>query len=176
MAQDPIRLEGIARRELLKGAGLLLGALALAPHARADEKKPFEIPADVRGQLESASLVHVSPLRSNGAESSCHAEIWYFMDGNDIVVGTDPRRWKGQAVQKGLDRARIWLPKSGGDFRAGYTFVARASVDKDPTTFDRLLVRFGQKYPAEWAKWEPRFKKGYADGTRVLIRYRPIAG
>jgi hypothetical protein len=169
-------LHMLPRRELLKSAGLLLGVLALAPHVRAeDEKTTFDLPADVRARLESAPLVHVSPLRKSGAESRCNAEIWYFMDKGDVVVGTDPRRWKGQAVQKGLDRARIWLPTGSGDFRSGYTFVGRASIDEDPATFQRLLARFAQKYPAEWSKWEPRFEKGYADGTRVLIRYHPIS-
>ncbi len=33
------------------------------------------------------------------------------------------------------------------------------------------LQKFGAKYPAEWAKWGPRFTKGLASGERVLIRY-----
>ena len=38
---------------------------------------------------------------------------------------------------------------------------------------EAALAAFGAKYPDEWDKWEPRFRKGLADGSRVLIRYRP---
>ena len=168
------RFDRIVRRELLKGAGLLLGALALAPRARAEDAPRFALPADALDALEKAPLVHVSPLKRSGAESRCHGEVWYFMDGGDVVIGTSPERWKGRAVKQGLDRARLWVPKSSGDFRAGHTFVGRASIDADPDTFDRLLARYAVKYPEEWGTWGPRFQKGRADGTRVLIRYRPI--
>ena len=164
-----------ARRDLLKGAGLLLGALALAPRLRAEERPGFALPPDAVAALEKAPLVHISPLKRNGSESRCHAEVWYFVDRGDVVIGTHPERWKGRAVKQGLDRARLWVPKGSGDFRAGYTFVGRASVDSDPATFDRLLARYAQKYPDEWGVWGPRFKKGRADGTRVLIRYSPTA-
>jgi hypothetical protein len=165
----------LARRDLLKGAGLLLGALALAPRTRAEDGPGFALPPDAVGALEKAPLVHISPLKRDGSESRCHGEVWYFVDRGDVVIGTHPERWKGRAVKQGLDRARLWVPKSAGDFRAGYTFVARASLDSDPATFDRLLARYAQKYPEEWGVWGPRFKKGRGDGTRVLIRYSPTA-
>ena len=37
------------------------------------------------------------------------------------------------------------------------------------------MTSFGKKYPKEWGKWEPRFREGYGDGSRVLIRYEPVA-
>ena len=163
------------RRELLKGAGLLLGALAFAPRARAEDPPAFALPADASAEFEKAPLVYISPLKRNGSESRCHGEVWYFMDGGDVVIGTSPDRWKGRALKQGLDRARLWVPKGSGDFRGGYTFVGRASIDSDPGTFDRLLARYAQKYPDEWGTWGPRFKKGRADGTRVLIRYKPVS-
>jgi hypothetical protein len=162
------------RRDLLKGAGLLLGALALAPRARAEDKADFALSDEAKAALEKAPLVYISPLKRNGAESRCHGEVWYFMDGGDVVIGTNPGRWKGRALEQGLDRARLWVPKGSGDFRAGHSFVGRASIDSDPATFDRLLARYAQKYPDEWKTWGPRFEKGRADGTRVLIRYRPV--
>ena len=83
-------------------------------------------------------------------------------------------------MRLGLDRARIWVGDYGpagsadGRFRDGPNFLAEASADTDPASFERLLADFGRKYPASWEKWEPRFRSGYADGSRRVLRYRPI--
>ena len=77
-------------------------------------------------------------------------------------------------------RARIWVgdfgPISGAHERLpdAPAFEARAAMDTDPEAFERLMQDFGLKYADEWEKWEPRFRKGYADGTRLVIRYEPI--
>jgi len=163
------------RRDLLSGAGLLLGALAL-PGSRARAQGKFELPAETRTALDQRALVYVSPLLASGKESRCHAEIWYFMDGGDVIVGTSPTRWKGVAAKKGRG-ARVWVTGSDSetDYRKGRTFATSAKIDTDPATFQRLLASFAKKYPGEWGKWEPRFKKSYGDGSRVLIRYAPTA-
>ena len=69
-------------------------------------------------------------------------------------------------------------PNSGvyGKFRGGRSFVGRARPDNDPEAFERLLAAFGRRYPSEWDRWEPRFRKGFADGSRVLLRYLPTGG
>ena len=96
------------------------------------------------------------------------------------MLATATDAWKSRALRLGLDRARIWVgdygPASSADgrFREGPSFLAEASVDSDPATFERLLADFGRKYPTSWAKWEPRFRSGYADGSRRVLRYRPI--
>ena len=90
--------------------------------------------------------------------------------------------WKARSVAKGLDRARIWVGDHGGwtrvlghneAFRAGPSFDARAALVRDEALLDRLLSIFEAKYPDEIGKWRDRMRKGYADGTRVLIRYTP---
>ena len=47
-------------------------------------------------------------------------------------------------------------------------------LETDPQAFQRVLRSFGTKYPDEWDKWEPRFKKGMASGSRLMLRYTPI--
>ena len=42
-------------------------------------------------------------------------------------------------------------------------------------TWSRLMAAFSKRYAEEWGKWGPRFERGRADGSRVLIRYTPIA-
>ena len=43
------------------------------------------------------------------------------------------------------------------------------------TGIGRALEAFGAKYADEWGSWGPRFRDGLADGSRVLLRYRPLA-
>jgi len=169
----------LSRRELLYGAGVAVGAVLL-PLRRGSAAQNFKMPAATRKVLETSPYVYVSPLHPDGKESRCHAEVWYFEDGGDAVLATGDKRWKTQAVNRGWDKARIWVgdygrvKKDGDRFRAGPTFLAQARRDKDPAVFERLMVSFANKYPDEWGKWEPRFRKAYKDGTRVLIRYHPI--
>ncbi|MBW2273387.1 MAG: hypothetical protein JRG96_08960 [Deltaproteobacteria bacterium] len=171
----------VSRRELLLGAAAGFGALAFPARIMAAEAA-FELPEVTRAALSGSPLVYVSPLHPDGKESRCHGEVWYFVDGKDVVIVTGAERWKAEAVRSGRDRARIWVgdfgrgKKVGDRYRAGPTFVTRASIDKDPAAFRRLMKAFAGRYPDEWGKWEPRFEKGHADGTRVLIRYSPIAG
>jgi hypothetical protein len=90
--------------------------------------------------------------------------------------------WKARAIEAGRDRARVWVgdfgpyAKAPEKLQSAPHFVARASIDKDRATFDRLLAAYAVKYPDEWAKWKPRFESSYADGTRVVIRYKAGPG
>ena len=168
-----------SRRQLIAGGGVLLAGAALAPRLRAQQDAA--LPEAARSALEQSRLVYVSPLHPDGSESRCHGEVWFFVDGSDVVLGTERGRWKARAVDKGWDRARIWVgdfgvwTRSGGKFKDAPTFLASASVDADPAVRDRALAAFGAKYPAEWDKWGPRFRRGLEDESRVLIRYRPTA-
>jgi hypothetical protein len=176
---ETISLAGLSRRQVLHGLGLAAGALLLPRRVPGDEA--YRLPAATRVELEKSPLVYVSPLRSAGEESRCHGEVWYFVDGEDVVIVTGAERWKARALDKGLDRARVWVGDlgrgrfKGERFREGPTFLARGSLEKDPTVFERLLAAFGRRYAEEWGKWESRFREGYAEGSRVVIRYRPIA-
>jgi hypothetical protein len=169
----------LRRREFLVGAGVALGALAL-PLGRARGQAAYQPPAPVRDALAKSPLVYVSPLRADGAESTCHGEVWFFVDQGDVVLATGKDGWKARALGKGLDRARLWVgdlgPAKGpdGPFRKAPTFMTRARLEPDRAAFDRLLEEYGKKYPAEWDKWQPRFRKGYDEGSRVVIRYTPI--
>jgi hypothetical protein len=168
-----------SRRRVLGTGGLLLAASALPFRARAADAA-FTPPAETLSALEASPLVYVSPLRSNGSESRCHGEVWFLHDKGDVIICTDQDRWKSEAIKKGLDRARIWVGdfgavRSAGDrFRKAPTLLAKAEFDRDRGTFDRLLATFAKKYPDEWGRWKPRFESGYADGSRVLIRYRAL--
>ena len=167
-----------SRRSFL-GVMATTGAALLLPPERLRADEAFALPGATRAALEKSPLIYLSPLRSDGAESSCHGEVWYVQDGVELLVVTSTDRWKALAVRRGLDRARIWVgdfgrwKKSDGRFKTGPTFLAKARFDTEDSVIEAALAAFGAKYPDEWDKWEPRFRTGLADRSRVLIRYRP---
>jgi hypothetical protein len=93
-------------------------------------------------------------------------------------AGLASDRWRALAVGKGLTKARVWVGdhgvwRSGEDWKKAPTFLADVAIEKTPEAHDHALSLFGSKYTREWSSWGPRFKNGLADGSRVLIRYRP---
>ena len=109
--------------------------------------------------------------------------MWFGWIDGAVVINTSKETWKARALERGLDRARIWvgdhgrwkrLVGSSQAFRQAPSFEARAERLKDDATADRLLAIYERKYPAEIAKWRDRMRSGYADGSRILIRYTPV--
>jgi hypothetical protein len=170
---EPELARALTRRRLLQSGALVLGAAVLWPRgALAHEgHDDFALPKPTQDALEKEKLVHVSPLKSNGKESRCHAEVWYFFDRGSVVIATATKGWKVQAAKLATPKARLWV----GSYGTGApTFLASAAIDGDPKTFERLLAAYGTRYPDEWGKWKPRFESSHADGSRTLIRYTPI--
>jgi hypothetical protein len=70
----------LSRRALLVGGACTLGAALLWPRKAWAAGEP--------GWLEAARtspLVYVSLLK-DGGESRCHGEVWFFLDGSDVVL------------------------------------------------------------------------------------------
>jgi hypothetical protein len=157
------------------GAGALV-ALAWPARSRA------ALPADAIALLERSGFVYVSPLKSDGAESRCHGEVWYgWLDGRVVLI-TSSTSWKARALARGLARTRIWVGDhgrvgrvlgSGDAYRKAPTFEATATLSKDAALLDHLMATYRRKYPNEIASWEPRMRSGFASGERVLIAYTP---
>ena len=175
-----LRLTGgarIQRRSVLAALlGLLLWPILRPRRARALSESALRA-------LDDSAFVYVSPLRSDGSESSCHAEVWYgWLDGSVVMI-VSRDSWKARALQRGLTRARIWvgdygrvkrLLGSNEAFRAGPHFEARGVAVQDGDLLDELLASYDRKYPDEIGRWRPRMRDGYRDGSRVLIRYTPV--
>ena len=149
------------------------GALSLAPALRASS-------TELDAALERSPFVYLSPIKTDGQTSKCQAEVWYVYDGADVIVVTDARAWRARAVRNGMARARIWVGDFGvwtsanGAYKNAPTFDGAAVIESNPASHALALQRFGAKYPGEWSTWGPRFKKGLADGSRVMIRYRKV--
>ena len=167
----------MTRREILVGGIVGMGVLALSPRSGA---QTYALPDETKSALAQSGLVYISPLRSDGEESRCHGEVWFAHDHGSVLIVTQSDAWKSRALSAGLDRARIWVGDFGpvrrasDRYRSAPGFLARATSDKDDAAFERLLAAYAKKYPDEWDRWESRFRRGYADASRVLIRYEPI--
>ena len=141
------------------------------------------LPPRTRSLLESSPFVYISPLRRSGRESTCHGEVWYgWLDGTVVII-TSTGSWKARALERGLDRARLWVGDHGRwkgwlwnneAFREAPSFDARAKIDADADLLERLMQGYREKYPEEIRSWEPRMRAGFERGDRVLIRYVPI--
>ncbi len=182
-----VRHLSLSRRQFTAAALSITGGIGLLP-ARALAgfgrllAAPPALSPDLEGALGGSDFVYVSPLRSDGTESRCHAEVWYAWIDGAVVMIASSEGWKARSIRRGLDRARIWVGDYGRvkgldagsePFRNGPHFEAKAAVRKDDALLEKLLTAYEAKYPAEIVKWKPRFRAGHASGERVLIRYVP---
>jgi hypothetical protein len=137
------------------------------------------LPEATRAALVESDTVYITPLKSNGEESRCHAEVWFVADTDGLFVITTADAWRTKAISKGLTSARLWIGefgewKSAGDkFRSAPGFDAVATIETAKEQHEAALDAFGKKYAMEWMVWGPRFRNGLADGSRVLLHYRP---
>lgn len=168
------------------GRAFAVGATALiagpVPRTLAAEDRD-ETTVMSKKLLETSEYAYISPLRSNGHESSCHAELWYAWLDDSVLVIVSRDGWKATSLARNLEQARIWIGNHGRwktwlgsrneAFRKAPHFDARVERVTDPEALDQLLQIYEVKYPAEIADWRDRMRDGFADGSRVLLRYRP---
>jgi hypothetical protein len=173
----------ISRREFVLGAATLSGAALLPASVAWPGDAKFRVSKAAQAAIETSKLIYITPIKSDGEESSCHAEVWFCADGADLLVVTKQGLWRSEAVKRGLDRARIWVGEFGvwkrskEAYRNAPTFIAQAAhISTDVEAVERTLKAMSAKYADEgWDTYGPRFKEGLADGSRVLLRYRPVA-
>ena len=161
------------RRDLVLGLAIAPTIPLLARSAFAEEAE--STPSD---KLKTSQLVYITPIKSNGEESRCKAEIWFSHHDGDVFVVTPPESWRAKAVGKGLTKARLWVgdfgvwTQSEGGFRKAPEFMATASIETGPDVHTQVLSAMGEKYAESgWGRWGQRFKDGLVDGSRVMIRY-----
>ena len=167
----------ITRRTVLQLAG---AALVIGPVPLRAATAVISDPA--RKALRESDRVYITPLKKGGAESTCHAEVWFAFDGASAFVVTSSKAWRARAVTLGLNQARLWVGEYGEwkdakeAYRKAPELLATATLVEDPQTQTRALDLFGQKYHLEWLVWGPRFRNGLKDGSRVMLQYTPTGG
>ena len=161
------------RRDLVVGLAIAPTIPLLARTAFAEEAEAT--PTD---KLGTSQLVYITPIKTNGDESRCKAEIWFSHHDGEVFVVTPPETWRAKAVEKGLTRARLWVGEFGvwtqseGAFRKAPEFMATASIESRADMHAKVLSAMGEKYAQTgWGPWGQRFKDGLEDGSRVMIRY-----
>jgi hypothetical protein len=167
----------------MRGAAALSGVVLLPANFARSRESEFALSKAAQAAIETSKLIYITPIKSDGKESSCHGEVWFCKDGSDLLVVTKRELWRSRAIERGLDRARIWVgdhgvwKSSNGAFRSAPSFLARAEhISSDAEAVARTLKGMAPKYAdGGWSTYGPRFKEGLADGSRVLLRYRPIA-
>ena len=123
--------------------------------------------AEITGALASAKYVYISSTRKSGALSK-PAEIWFMYRNGAVYVGTPPTSFRAKRIKAGRAQAKIAVGKPDGP-----SFTATGAIVKDPEAEQALLDTYAKKYPDGWAQFEKKFRDGFKDGTRVLIKYTP---
>jgi hypothetical protein len=172
----------MSRRAFMGRIATLSGAVLLPAGLARSSDASFRVSDEAQAAIETSKLIYISPIKSDGSESACHAEVWFFKDGADLLVVTKQELWRSQAVKQGLDRARIWVgdfgvwKRSHGAFRKAPSFLAQVDhITEDSAAVERTLKAMSVKYADEgWSTYGPLFKDGLATAKRVLLRYRPV--
>jgi len=126
-----------------------------------------EAPATAREQLATAKYVYISSTRKDGSLSK-PAEIWFLSHNGAVYVGTLPTSWRARRIKAGRPQATIWVGKPDGP-----SFTATGTIVKDPAIETLMLDTYAKKYPDGWPKYEQKFRSGFKDGSRIIIKYTP---
>ncbi len=128
--------------------------------------------------LTNSRLIYMTPIKSDGAESTCKGEVWFMYDGDSqIFVVTQYEAWRANAIRQGLTSARIWVgefgiwTRAGDSYRSAPELMLEGSIEDDVEAQDAALAKMGTKYSDEWGVWGPRFREGLRDDSRVMLRY-----
>lgn len=158
------------RRQFLKRSSAIVAASLLPQSLLAA--------SPARAALDKSNLIYLTPVLSNGKESRCHGEVWFVHHNNEVYVVTQAKAWRAEAIRQGLTQAKIWIgefgvwTRSDDKFRSAPYLEISGALESDAAVHANLLTQFGTKYASEWSSWGPRFKKGLADGSRVMLRYQ----
>ena len=173
----PGSARGGALLSSLTGAASAAPANAAPANAAPANTAPAAKPPSAAAALARTDLIYLTPIRGDGKESRCQAEVWFVHEGTSIWVVTDASAWRARAIARNLRNARIWVgdvglwSKSKRRYRSMPNVMARGQRLNDKEQHELALKRFGSKYSGEWLLWGPRFRSGLASGSRVLLQY-----
>lgn len=119
----------------------------------------------LKDKLERAQYVYIQSERKGGGWS-LPSEIWFFVDGDTVYVGTRPTSWRVKRIKAGRTKARIAVGNPSGT-----AFEATGKIVQDPAMEQKLMDAFAKKYPAGWTNHAQGFAEGFKSGGRVLVAY-----
>lgn len=139
---------------------IAISTLAAASAARA-------LSDDVKSALGSSKYVYIASTRKNGSLGKA-AEIWFLYHNGAVYVGTPPTSWRAKRIKAGRTQAKICAGKPDGS-----CFTASGAIVNEPDVYPVLYETYAKKYADGWAQFENKFRTGFKDGSRVLIKYVP---
>jgi hypothetical protein len=118
--------------------------------------------------LAKADLIYIATVRKDGNQST-PAPVWFTIsaDNEAILIQTGPQTWKAKRITRGSP-AIVWIGSATGP-----AFIGKAEITKDPTTINKILVDFHDKY------WQNRImgvgpsRAKFDSGDRIAIRITP---
>lgn len=155
-----------ARRKMTRSAQLCV-TVAVVAALFAGAARAGELPADVKTALETSKYVYISSTRKDGSLGK-PAEIWFLYHNGAVYVGTPPTTWRAKRIKKGRTAAKIAAGKVNGP-----SFMATGAIVNEPDVLPVLFETYAKKYPDGWPQFEQKFRTGFKDGSRVLIKYTP---
>ena len=126
-----------------------------------------DLPAETKSALASSKYVYIASARKGGAMSK-PAEIWFLYHNGAVYVGTPPTTWRARRIKAGRTTAKIWVGKADGP-----SFMATGAIVTEPDVYPIMFETYAKKYAGDWGKFEDKFRTGFKDGSRVLIKYTP---
>lgn len=135
--------------------------------AAAARRADAQLSPEIKAALTDSKYVYIASTRKNGSLSK-PAEIWFLYHNGAVYVGTPPTTWRVRRIKAGRTLAKIWVGKQDGP-----VFMATGAIVKDPAAEQALLDTYAKKYPDGWSRFEEKFRSGFKDGTRVLVKYTP---
>lgn len=121
----------------------------------------------LKNDLATSKYVYIASTRKDGSFSK-PAEIWYMYHNDAVYVGTPPTSWRAKRIKAGRPQAKIWVGKPDGP-----SFLADGAIVNDPKAVETMMETFAKKYPDGWQTHAEKFRTGFTNGSRVLIKYTP---
>lgn len=121
-----------------------------------------------RTELERSKYVYISSTRKDG-QFGKPAEIWFMFKNGAVYVASPPTTWRVRRIKAGRSQAKIAIGKPDGP-----SFVAAGQLADEADMRQAMLDAYAKKYPDDWQKFADKFRSGFKDGSRVLIKYVPI--
>ena len=128
-----------------------------------------ELSPELQQALDTSKYVYIQSERKSGAFGS-KAEIWFLHHDGAVWVGTPMSTYRVKRIQAGRTKARVWVGSTDGPM-----FDAVGELVQDDEVAERMFQTFAEKYPGGWPTYEERFRSGFGDGSRTLVRYVPAA-
>lgn len=151
----------------LLGIGMIAAAMTVLLGAGPTIGRASGLSAADKNLLQSSPYVYIASQRKDGSFGR-PAEIWFLFHDGAVWVGTPPTSWRAKRIKAGRPNAVVAIGNSDGP-----SFKAVGTIVKDPRVEELMLKTFAAKYPQSWSNHEQRFRSGFKDGNRILIRYTP---